>query len=63
MNGLYILYALQLMIILYNIWKFKSIKKNLYYTNGRDITSINKSEISNIPIDDIGEWGQYINLE
>ena len=31
------------MIILYNIWKFKSIKKDLYYTNGRDITSINKN--------------------
>ena len=63
MSYLYILYCIQILIIvLYNVSVKLYNNKELFYLSGRD-TSLNISELSKLPLDDIDEWGQYVNIE
>jgi hypothetical protein len=63
MDYLYILYCVQILIIvLYNVSVKLYNNKKFFYLNGRD-ASINNSELLTLPLDDIDEWGQYVNIE
>lgn len=63
MAYLYILYCVQILIIvLYNVSVKLYNNKELFYLSGRD-DSLNISELSKLPLDDIDEWGQYVNIE
>ena len=63
MSYLYILYCIQILIIvLYNVSVKLYNNKEFFYLSGRD-TSLNISELSKLPLDDIDEWGQYVNIE
>lgn len=58
MDTLLILYIIHFVIMLYTI-----TSTHYYYLSGEDVIDVNNSEISKIPLDDIDEWGQYVNLE
>lgn len=63
MDYLYILYCIQILIIvLYNVSVKLYNNNEFFYLSGRD-TSLNISELSKLPLDDVDEWGQYVNIE